>query len=913
MSDTIANILMQIGGKSDEGDKVLDTFGGKVEAFGKIEATAKADVNVSGGAKLDELIVKLNAVARESVMAKVQVQVDQTRLDKALAAVRELNNPSASNALSNAQPSFIPGRFEGATGIQPIPGLSEVGPELEKDDVRARSFFDRLRSGFNDSSGRSTLFGRTVEKLGNAFDDVVTKGQALAPTLSAANEAAQAASKGIAGALDAIGGRSGVIGGSTSALAKVFESLGSLGPAAILPIIGLLAILVAGVNALIATLVALGGSLTAAVAGIVALGAAFVAALGPAVLLAIGVFKELSQIIQVVTAQNSKTSTAAKTLTTDIRNQKDAQVALGEAQKNVAVQASAAAQAQRDAVLAVADAYDQVREAQLGIPEAKTALEAADLALSQFKANLGSAGLTIGGLQKLPTDVAVSGLTGSQQGGTGSGTDPKAAQIQFQQLQEARAQALLGVKESQDRLNDSTNNYAKAQQTSNNFTKEGALAYAPYVSALKQVTSAQEALTKATAAVNTSSGKSADGVSTLSKAGQKLVPVFTSIYKALNLFQPAIDAVLGGLNLGIQGVVPLFKALASSFTALGGTMGLALAQIGLTLSSPAFTAVFKGFIADSGRLIQVVTPGFIALLKIFTDIAKDAMPALITLLGRLSTVFEGVAKHPKDIASAVNLAVKSFLTWFSLIGHVVVVLGQLAGLAAPIGNGLVKQVTVLVEKFSAFLNTAKGRAEVIAWIKDGVAAFINMIKLIKDLIVFIRPFLAVLVRIGAVILSVLANSKSLRKGIEQVFETLPVLTFYNLVKSILGLFESVYNQIKKIIDLIPNLGGIAKAINPFQKGGIFSTHAAGGVTTGPSVGVIGEAGPEAILPLTSQVYAQLGASIAPVVVNNLGKLARSSGGNQHNEFHIKSPPGTAPDTNTMMAQIEQRLSAIGAA
>lgn len=918
MSDTIANILMQIMGQSDDADKTLDTFAGALAAFGKIEETADANVRITGDDKLDELAVKLTAIGHEDVTAKVKVEADTSDLDKArlalsaFAAGSQLKGPSSSGITDDT-----------------VSGLEDIGTELDKEGTKSQGFFNRLSDGFNDSSQRGTLVGRSVEGIGNAFDDVKTKVFALQSAFSTVTTATEDVSKGIASVLDTIGGQSGVIGGTTSALAKVFESLGSAGPAAIIPVIGLLGLLITALNGLITTLIAVGASFAAAVAGVVALGAAFVATLGPAVLLAIGVFKELSQIISAVSAQNSKTSTAAKTLTNDIRTQKDAQVALGEAQKNVAVQASAAAQAQRDAVLAVADAYDQVREAQLGIPEAKTALEAADLALSQFKANLGSAGLTIGGLQKLPTDVAVSGLTGSQQGGTGSGTDPKAAQIQFQQLQEARAQALLGVKESQDKLNDSTNAYAKAQQTSDNFTKEGADAYAPYVSALKQVVTAQEAVAKANAAVNSASGKNADGISNLSKAGQKLVPVFTAIYKSLSLFQPAIDAVLNGIGQAVQGVVPLFKQLADPFKDLGKTMGAALAQIGQTLSSPAFVSVFKGFIADAGDLIKVATPGFIALLKIFLDIAQDAMPALISTVKQLSTVFTNVAAKPGEIAKFVNIAVTSFKTWLPLIGAVVKILGQVIELAAPIGDTLVKSLTDWLNKQSAILGTPKGKADFIQWIQNGVANFKDIVKQVATLLDHLGPLLGVLNKIGEFVLKLIGPFK--QAGVAgQIFQAI-VLTVYETFKSVYDIFNSIvsavkfslggWNDLLKLVEQIvaaigkihlPNLTGSVSIpgignINPFH-------HAAGGIATTATPGIFGEAGPEALVPLTTQVYNQLGAAIAPAITLNLKKLkVAGAGPTQNNEFNIRTPGSSAPDANVLMSQIEQRLSAIGAA
>lgn len=924
MSDAIANILLQLQAKDDGADDKLKKFNESLDALGAKDVTAKAGVDTSGAAKLDDLILKLNDVARKNVTAKVNVIVDRNRLDAALKAVEDLNKPQTASILSGAQTSFLPTAF---SGINPIPGLENTSKEIEDIDVKSRSFFDRFRRDASNSSSSTNLLGKGLNAVVNGLSDATLKGEQFVSALGQAAEASEKIGSGIAGVLDTLGGQSGLIGGPLSAIGKVFESLGSLGPLAIIPVIGLLGVLVTAVNAFIATLVALGASIAAAIAGIAALGAAFVAVLGPAVLLAIGVFKELVQIIQQVSATSSTSSTAAKALTSALLTQKSAHDQLAAAVKNVAVQTVAAEQAERDAVLAVADAYNQVQEAKLGIPEAKTALEAANLALKQFKENLASSGLSIGQLEKNPTDVSVSGLTGSQQGSSAANQDTtEAARIQFQQLQEAKAEALLHVTGAQNTLNDATNNYSKAQATSNNFTENGLKAFPGYVSALKAVQTAQLSVEKSALAVSSAEGKGVTSTNSLSAAGQKLVPIFQQAYKALSLFQPAIDAVLKGIGVGVKGLAPLFSSLAPSFKQLGTIMGAAIAQVSSVLESPAFVGTFKTLIAAAGQLIQIATPGFIALLKIFLDIAKDALPGLISLFRTLTGVFVTIASKPGEIAKFVNIAVTSFQAWLPLIGAVAKLLGEVIELAAPLGNGLIKDLTAWVEKQAVILGTPKGKADFLQWIKNGVANFKLIVREVASLLGKLGPLLEVLNGIGTIVLDLIGPFKSASTA-GKIFQIV-VIGIYETFKSVYDIFSQLIDVVKFSLggwnDLLTLVEQIVSAIGQIKLpnltgsvslpgiGNVNPFHAAsGGIATRATAGIFGEAGPEAIVPLTDRVFKALGAAIAPRITQVSGGVG--SARTQHNQFNVMAPGGSHPDTNHMMAAIEQRLSAIGVA
>jgi len=125
------------------------------------------------------------------------------------------------------------------------------------------------------------------------------------------------------------------------------------------------------------------------------------------------------------------------------------------------------------------------------------------------------------------------------------------------------------------------------------------------------------------------------------------------------------------------------------------------------------------------------------------------------------------------------------------------------------------------------------------------------------------------------------------KGVLETIFAIPLAifdVFVDLVDSLLGLFGSVGAKIKAfILDLVPdwvkNLltvgatpssDSISSAASPTQEGGVESSvtvsspdvaMATGGIVTGPTNALIGEAGPEAVVPL-SQMYAKFDEMIA---------------------------------------------------
>jgi hypothetical protein len=91
-----------------------------------------------------------------------------------------------------------------------------------------------------------------------------------------------------------------------------------------------------------------------------------------------------------------------------------------------------------------------------------------------------------------------------------------------------------------------------------------------------------------------------------------------------------------------------------------------------------------------------------------------------------------------------------------------------------------------------------------------------------------------------------------------------------ITKGSITTLQKALDLIKAIISFLPGLGGLGSILNAGSAG--LAAHANGGVFSRPHLGMVAEAGPEAIIPLNNpqratQVMAQagLGSMVTPVV------------------------------------------------
>jgi len=139
------------------------------------------------------------------------------------------------------------------------------------------------------------------------------------------------------------------------------------------------------------------------------------------------------------------------------------------------------------------------------------------------------------------------------------------------------------------------------------------------------------------------------------------------------------------------------------------------------------------------------------------------------------------------------------------------------------------------------------------------------------------------------------------------------------LKAVLNTVVSALNGVIHGINKITGVGGIAKALGADLHIPDIPKLAAGGIATRSVLARIGEAGREAVIPLTQNVLRQLGLAIsvasAPALRGGL-QPALAGGGPvnrgthiEHFHAHVKAPAGELPDaqsTATALTRLMER-------
>ena len=377
MADSIANILMRLTGESDDAESTLENFLRKVQAFGKTEATAEADVKVGKGELvLLSLIAQLKSFGEIDATATANVDVDEGGL-AAMAASLEAFAAAGID---------IPVDVKETSALVQMAALMTAAQAISNQDVEVPVDTDNLISlqallatmqaqdfefevDVETGEGMATLLAFLVAAQGLARDIGIEAnveiGEAIRDiaTLVTATEIADQKEIDIdvdvskAGLGAAIMAKlASVMGSGVSAFQRMGDAIGgvtvNLGPFGVklTAVTGaVIALAAAMAISLVAALSLLVSSLASATAAVIGLATALVGALGPAVAVIAATIGRITKIVSALKARSAAEKDAAK----------------GSA-------AYASAEERRhDAVLAVAGAIRNVTGAERGLQQAK--------------------------------------------------------------------------------------------------------------------------------------------------------------------------------------------------------------------------------------------------------------------------------------------------------------------------------------------------------------------------------------------------------------------------------------------------------------------------------------------------------------------------------------------------------------
>lgn len=296
---------------------------------------------------------------------------------------------------------------------------------------------------------------------------------------------------------------------------------------------------------------------------------------------------------------------------------------------------------------------------------------------------------------------------------------------------------------------------------------------------------------------------------------QKMMPFFHQLQQAVQ--QALFSQFAGAITKVQKNLGPTFL---SGFVSIAKAAGQFFNQLLWVFQQPAAAAFFKQLFAAATRVYEVFTPGLIRFIQGLMTIAGGAVPTLIDLFAGLGNVMTDFGNFL--IAAVQSGDFKLFLDKFILALNKLIEFGKSSyNLITTILGGVNEQgqatfvfdlLIQVIDDLTAFFASDRGQ------------------QALKGLVFLAGTFALMLQWALDIVLRILAAIGDL-------------VDLFHWILSKLGLVSSVVTGFTKI-------GGQTVG------GARDRNFAEGGVVTGPNLGWTGEAGPEAIIPLTNPRRAQ---------------------------------------------------------
>jgi hypothetical protein len=302
------------------------------------------------------------------------------------------------------------------------------------------------------------------------------------------------------------------------------------------------------------------------------------------------------------------------------------------------------------------------------------------------------------------------------------------------------------------------------------------------------------------------------------------------------------------------------------------------------------------------------------LLDIFNTLVEDLIPVFEEMTGLVGDAMTDMAPVFSDIAENIPTLLESLIPLIPIVGMIVELFFELVNMVLPIFTDLITRLTPLFETLvpvilelaeyalQAFADVAIQLIELLMpfveallpvfmelfeallpIVVDIVEAFLPLIELILPMLVEFIEFLAPILEVVAEIIGVLLVNAIgwLTEAFGNISETIAVFAsffeetfggvkefFYGIVNALIGAFEAFVNGairgINGVIDAINKISwdvpdwveGIGGKTFGFNIPNVDEVSlprialAKGGIVTQPTTALIGEAGPEAVIPLS---------------------------------------------------------------
>jgi len=368
-------------------------------------------------------------------------------------------------------------------------------------------------------------------------------------------------------------------------------------------------------------------------------------------------------------------------------------------------------------------------------------------------------------------------------------------------------------------------------------------------------------------------------------------------------FVGAFETVKAGLSVAVQGVVDFFVALPgrilAGLAALPGlllnafTSAVAYAIIGLLTVVAGLVFVFtelpgriyNGLLSLGSLLVSAFVSGFNAVTSTVSGWISSTVGFFRTLPGRVAGALASLGSVLlRTFTSAFTSARSTTSGWISsTVGFFRTLPGRVAGALASLGSALLRT-------FTGAFNSA--RARITSFVSSAVGLFRALPGRVAGVLASLPG------RIASAFTSAASRARSAVSGLISAVVSL----FRGLPGAILNAIGNVGGQIMSKIK-----SGIPSAVRkylPFAKGGI---------VYGPTHALIGEAGPEVVIPLTNpRRAAQLAqqSGLLGILAGQARTLAVSA--TAATTSSSASVGGAVSTLRTLLAGIGQLLDGVGA-
>ena len=345
--------------------------------------------------------------------------------------------------------------------------------------------------------------------------------------------------------------------------------------------------------------------------------------------------------------------------------------------------------------------------------------------------------------------------------------------------------------------------------------------------------------------------------------GGALLPAFAALSAGLLPVVEQLGPVLGD---AVESLTPALEDLASQIP-------------GLLTSFMPLVPVFVNFLGVVLNLAQAVLPILVRLFESLIPTIESLLPPVMELIEQLLPPLAELFLTVVDAILPMVEAVLPILT--DLLIALAPILIRLVEAFLPLINLIVPILTEMLEFLIPILTTV---AEILAVLL--VQAVNYLIDTFEDFMAFLEPFTAFF---------------------EETFGGIQTF-FYNIINALIGMWEgfanAVINGVNSVIRALNRIQVSAPAwltaltgissfgINIRELGNISLPRVAlaeGGIVTGPMNALIGEAGPEAVIPLNKMPKGNTynitvnagvgtnGSQVGEQIVNLIRKYERTSG------------------------------------